>query len=64
MPRPKHIDTHIKRPIQVPEELSTQVDMLLYSELEAKVPYGAWSKYVVGLIRDDLELRAQRGAGR
>jgi hypothetical protein len=41
--------------LSIPSDLATKVDLKLFSDLEGKVPYGAWSKYVEGLIRRDLE---------
>lgn len=41
----------------IPVSLRAQVDVLLYSPVECKVPYGRRSEYLIGLIREDLERR-------
>ena len=65
MPRPLKTDRPVEKSINLPTSLCTQVDLLLWSELEEKVPTGAWSKYVVSLIEQDLESRRllKRGEG-
>ena len=49
----------VEKNISLPEDLVARVDLELFSELEGKVPFGAWQRYVEGLIRADLERRAQ-----
>lgn len=58
MPRPKRIDRPVEKSISLPESLCARVDLAFWSELEWRVPHGAWGKYVQGLIEKDLELRA------
>ncbi|UOF77856.1 hypothetical protein [Bacteriophage sp.] len=60
MPRPKHIDRPIEAKVNIPSSLFTQVQLQLYSDLEQRVPYGAFSRYVVELIKKDQE-RLQQG---
>ena len=55
--KPPHVIRPIKLKTSLPEDLKATVDLLLYSELEGKVPYAAWSNYLVGLIRADLRAR-------
>lgn len=38
--------------ISLPLPLRAQMDMRLFSELEGRVPHGAYSKFIEGLIRD------------
>lgn len=63
MPRPRKAIRPVEKNISLPEDLVARVDLELYSDLEGKVPFGAWQRYVEGLIRADLERRAQ-GKGR
>ena len=62
MARPKKAIRPIEKTICLPEDLVAAVDLKLFSELEGKVPYGAWQRYVVGLIRDDLAKKESRHA--
>lgn len=55
MGRPRKAIRPIEKNISLPLDLVARVELELYSELEGKVPFGAWSRYVEKLIRDDLE---------
>lgn len=59
MPRPKKTDRPVEKTINLPQSIVTKVDLILWSELEGKVPHAAWSKYMVGLIEADLQSRAK-----
>lgn len=54
MPRPKRTIRPIEKTISLPETLVAQVELALWSELEQKVPFGAWSRLVEQLLRDHL----------
>jgi hypothetical protein len=54
MPRKPSIDKPIAKTIFLPTSLIARVDLTLYSELEGRVPYNAWGRYVSQLIKDDL----------
>lgn len=58
MARPKKAIRPVEKNISLPEDLVARVDLELFSELEGKVPFGAWQRYVERLIRDDLAKRA------
>lgn len=58
MPRPKKDNT--EKSLSIPRELAVRVDLLLYSAVEERVPFGAWSQYVENLIRADLEARREK----
>ena len=58
MPRPRKAIRPVEKNISLPEDLVARVNLELYSDLEGKVPFGAWQRYVEGLIRADLERRA------
>lgn len=58
MARPKKAIRPVEKNVSLPEDLVARVELELYSELEGKVPFGAWQKYLEGLIRADLNKRA------
>lgn len=64
MSRPPKAIRPVSKNLHVPQDLAVQVDLLLWSEVEAKVPHGAWARYIEGLIREDLAKRAAQGAAR
>jgi hypothetical protein len=45
----------IEKNISLPETLVAEVDLLLYSELEGRVPYGAWKGLVQALLEKFVE---------
>jgi hypothetical protein len=45
----------IEKNISLPETLVAEVDLLLYSELEGRVPYGAWKGLVQMLLEKFVE---------
>ncbi len=55
MPRPAKVDRPVEKSISLPESLCVQVDLILWSELEQRVPHGAWAKYVKRLVEEDLQ---------
>jgi hypothetical protein len=57
MGRPLKTDRPIEKNLSLPRSLVVRVDLELFSALEGKVPFGAWQKYVVGLIEADLRKR-------
>lgn len=57
MARPRKAVRPVEKTICLPEDVVVQVDLLLYSDLEGRVPYGGWQRYVEGLIRNDLAAR-------
>lgn len=59
MGRPRKAVPSIEKNISLPRDLVARVDLELYSDLEGKVPFGAWQRYVESLIRADLERRAR-----
>lgn len=54
MPKPQRVDRPQEKSLSLRQSLCAQVDLLLYSEIEEKVPHGAWARYVEGLIEADL----------
>lgn len=55
MPRPLKTVRPVEKRISLPEDLVAQVNLKLWSELEGKVPFGAWQEYLVRLIQKDLQ---------
>lgn len=50
MPKPKKVDRPVNKKIAIPESIVLRVDLELYSELEQRVPHGAWGKLVTDLL--------------
>lgn len=62
MPRPRKGVRPVEKSISLPQDLCVRVDLLLWSELEERVPHGAWATYVQGLIERDMKAREQFAA--
>ena len=58
MGRPRKAVPAIEKNISLPRDLVVAVELELYSEVEGKVPFAAWQKYLEDLIRKDLARRA------
>lgn len=54
MPRKQRVIRPIMKNISLPETLVSRVEMELYSEVEARVPFGAWAMLVGQLLTDWL----------
>lgn len=54
MPRPRLTIRPVRIHVTLPEDLLAQVNLLLYSELEGRVPHGEMSKFVEEAVRDRL----------
>lgn len=52
MPRPRNAIKSIEKNISIPEDLVARVELELWSELEGKVPFGAWKELIVRLLRE------------
>jgi len=59
MARPRKAVRPVEKNISLPEDLVARVDLELFSELEGKVPFGAWQRYLERLIREDLAKRSE-----
>lgn len=57
MARPRKAIRPVEKTISLPEDLVAKVELELYSDVEGKVPFGAWQRYLERLIRADLEQR-------
>ena len=58
MGRPRKAVPSVEKNISLPRDLVVAVELELYSEVEGKVPFAAWQKYLEDLIRKDLARRA------
>ena len=52
MPRPLKADRPVEKTISLPTSIAARIDLELYSELEGKVPHGAWQRFLVALISE------------
>jgi len=57
MARPRKAIPSVSKEISLPLNLVAKVDLLLFSPIEGKVPFGAWQKYLITLIEADLDRR-------
>ena len=57
MPRPRKAIPSVEKNVCLPRDIVAKVDLMLFSELEGRVPFGAWQKYLESLIRADLAKR-------
>jgi hypothetical protein len=53
--RPAKVIRPIEKTINIPEDILARVDLMLYSELEQRVPHGAWSRLITSLLQDWLK---------
>lgn len=60
MPRPRKTLRPISKNIHLPEDIVLQTELFLYSEVEGKVPYGAWQGLIEKLLREHFERVAQQ----
>ena len=61
MPRPKRTIRPVEKHISIPEDIVTKIELELWSDLEGRVPFGAWSQLVVGLLEEHLK---RKGVGK
>ena len=57
MARPRKTDRPIEKNISLPQSVVVRVELELFSELEGKVPFGAWQRYILRLVEADLSRR-------
>lgn len=63
MPKPKKVDRPVNKKIAIPESITLLVDLELYSELEGRVPHGAWGELVTRLLGSWLVRQGDNHAG-
>ena len=59
MARPASINKPIEKKLSLDAELVAKVELALFSDLEGRVPYGAWSGLIEQLLREYFS-RAER----
>ncbi len=59
MARPASINKPIEKKLSLDAELVAKVELALFSDLEGRVPYGAWSGLIEQLLREHFN-RAER----
>ena len=59
MPRPKAVNPKLEKKLHLDAELVAKAELQLFSDLEGRVPYGAWSGYIEQLMRE-AQQRKQR----
>lgn len=57
MPKPRRTIRPTQLNVSIPEDLRMRVDLLLFSDVERRVPHGAYSEYICRLIKRDLDGR-------
>ena len=54
MARPKKIVRPTPLRFSLPEDVYAELALLLYSDLEGRVPHGAWSQFITDAVRRRL----------
>ena len=64
MAKPARIDRPVEKSLSLPTSLVAKIELRLYSELEKRVPHGAFSKFVIQCVEEYLrrEEEARKGA--
>lgn len=57
MPRPKNIDPPTSLYLMLPETVRARIDLLLFSEIEGRVPHGKYQEFFLDRIRDYFDNR-------
>lgn len=57
MPKPAKIIRPVHKNLSLPEDLVAKVELELYSDVEQRVPMGAWQRLVSELLTDWLQKR-------
>ena len=55
MPRPRKAIRPIYTQIAIPEDVRGRLDLHLFSPLEGRVPQGAYSNFIIPLIKRELD---------
>lgn len=59
MPRRKQINPSVGKHLKLPAELVLEVELQLFSELEGRVPFGAWQRLITRLLQEHLQQSRQ-----
>ena len=63
MPKNRNVDPPFKICICLPTSLKARMDAFLYSQVDSRVPYGARSDLIAGLIENYLDIVAPEDLG-
>ena len=62
MARPKLAVPSVEKNISLPQDLAVMVDLELWSEVEGRVPFGAWKGFITRVIRQHFERQGRAQA--
>ncbi len=60
MPRPRNPQPRTFLELSIPADLRARLDLYLYSEVEGRIPQGAYVNFILPLIRAELDRIAPR----
>lgn len=55
MPRRPNVIPSYKLTLQVPQDLKSRLDLLLWSDAENRVPHGAYAAFFASLLKSRLD---------
>lgn len=53
--RPRKVVRPVQKNLAIPQDIVTKIDLLLWSDLELRVPHGAWQSLIVRLLTEFLK---------
>jgi hypothetical protein len=53
--KPANVIPPVEKKLSLPSNLVADVELQLFSELEGRVPHGAWSRLITGLLQQWLD---------
>lgn len=60
MPRRPAIIKPVEKKLSLDAELVAKVELMLFSDLEGRVPYGAWAGFIEQLLREHFARKARQ----
>lgn len=64
MPRRPAIIKPVEKKLSLDAELVAKVELMLFSDIEGRVPYGAWAGFIEQLLREHFARKARQEAFR
>lgn len=55
MPRPRLVDRPVLTRIYLPESIAARIDLMLFSDLEGRVPYAARTRFFIEAAEEKLK---------
>lgn len=52
MARPKRAVRPVEKSLSLPQDIADRIELMLWSDLEGKVPHGAFSKFIEQAVRE------------